>query len=55
MKQTKLSEKKNNFQVMYKDEIQSVDDVKYCSLSSVIKYCYFQRQKHLECSKIWCW
>ena len=37
---------------MYKDEIQSVDDVKYCSLSSVIKYCYSQRQKHLGCSKI---
>ena len=26
--------------------------MKYCSLSSVIKYCYSQRQKHLGCSKI---
>ena len=44
--------RKNNFIACYKDEIQSVEEVKYCPLSAVIKYCYMQRQRHLGCSKI---
>ena len=44
--------RKDNFTAYYKDEIQSVEEVKYCSLSAVIKYCYMQRQRHLGCFNI---
>lgn len=50
--ESEKSLRKDNFIATNKEEIHSVDNVKYCSLSSVIKLCYFQKQKHLGCAKI---